>query len=337
MADGRLNIAGEKPLWDEELRSWLEKYIAEHPHHTTVILSRSHYIGVSRVVLDKYLEGTYFLPKRSGGEGHKSEASRVEPLIRRFRESIEGPVRHGYTRTFVQTRAWVRVQNACETAIREKAIVVIYGKPGVGKSRCLLEFARGSMLTAPVFILCSRNVTFSYFAQRLARGLGLSERAITPKLEEDVAAKLGRYPRPLFIDQANYLSEKALGTVCHIWESAQVPVVLAGTKSLYDTFMSSHLVEDVRAQLSSRIALYYELPELSVAEAKTIIQRGLGSIATDEVVAQICTATGRIHRHIDMIIPRIRDLMALNEEQIARREVAIEDIISTACSRLMLW
>jgi hypothetical protein len=191
------------------------------------------------------------------------------------------------------------------------------------------------MLTAPVFVLCSRNVTFSYFAKRLARSLGLSEHAITPKLEENVAAKLGRYPRPLFIDQANYLCEKALGTVCHIWESANVPIVLAGTKSLYGTFMSSQLIEDVRAQLSSRIALYYELPELS--EAKTIIERGLGDIATDEVVALICTATGRIHRHIDMIIPRILDLKALNEEQIARREVTIKDIISTASSRLMLW
>ena len=80
----------------------------------------------------------------------------------------------------------------------------------------------------------------------------------------------------------------------------------------------------------------YELPELSVSEAKAIIQRGLGCIATDEVVAQICTATGRIHRHIDMIIPRILDLKALNEEQLARGEISIKDIISTASSRLML-
>jgi DNA transposition AAA+ family ATPase len=336
MADSKLKIVGDKPLWDEELRAWLEKYIAEHPHHTSEILARSHYIGLSRAILDEYLEGTYFLPKHSGGRGHKSEGSRVEPLIRRFRESIEGPIRHGYTKTFVQTRTWSRVQSACETAIREKAIVVIYGKPGVGKSRCLLEFARRNMLTAPVFVLCSRNITFSYFAQRLARGLALSERAMTPKLEDNMVAKLSRYPRPLFIDQANYLGERALGTICHIWESAQVPVVLAGTKSLYETFMSSQLIEDVRAQLSSRIALYYELPELSVSEAKAIIQRGLGSIATDEVVAQICTATGRIHRHIDMIIPRILDIKALNEEQLARGELSIRDIISTASSRLML-
>lgn len=171
----------------------------------------------------------------------------------------------------------------------------------------------------------------------MARGIKLSESGITPKLEEDVAEKLLRYPRPLFIDQANYLCEKALGTVCHIWERAHVPVVLAGTKTLYDTFMRSQLTEDVRAQLSSRIALYYEIPELSIPEAKTIIERGLGNIATDEVVALICNATGRIHRHIDMIIPRILDFMARNEEEIAQGKLTIEDIISTASARLMLW
>jgi DNA transposition AAA+ family ATPase len=337
MANDKLKIVGDKPLWDEELRAWLEKYIAEHPHHTTEILARSHYIGLPRTILDEYLEGIYFLPKLSGGKGHKSETSRVEQLVRRFRESIEGPLRHGYARTFVQTGAWIKMQSACETAIREKAIVVVYGKPGVGKSRCLLEFARRNMLTAPVFVLCSRNITYSYFAKRLARGIKLSESGITPKLEEDVAEKLLKYPRPLFIDQANYLSEKALGTVCHIWESAHVPVILAGTKSLYNTFMLSQLTEDVRAQLSSRIALYYEIPELSIPEAKTIIQRGLGDIATDDVVALICNATGRIHRHIDMIIPRILDLIARNEEEIDQGKLTIKDIISTANSRLMLW
>lgn len=229
------------------------------------------------------------------------------------------------------------MQSACETAIREKAIVVVYGKPGVGKSRCLLEFARRNMLTAPLFILCSRNVTFSYFAKKLARGVGLSQSAITPMLEDNVGVKLLRYPRPLFIDQANHLCERGLGTVCHIWESANVPIVLAGAKSLYDTFMRSQLTEDVRAQLSSRIALYYEMPVLAIAEAKTIIQRGLGGIATDEVVALIYNLTGGVHRHIDMIIPRILDLMAKNEKQVTREELTMKDIISTASSRLMFW
>jgi hypothetical protein len=192
------------------------------------------------------------------------------------------------------------------------------------------------MITAPVFILCSRNITFSYFAQRLARILGLSEHAITPKLEEIIVEKLNRYPRPLFIDQANYLNERALGTICHIWESAKIPIILAGTKSLYDTFVTSQLIEDVRAQLSSRISLYYQLPELLLSEAKAIIQSALGEDATDEVIKQIYEVTGGIYRHIDMLMPRVLDLKAINKEGLEKNKVTMRDMIDKAGSRLII-
>lgn len=35
MSERRLKTIGYKPPWDEELRRWLEKYISEHPNHTT--------------------------------------------------------------------------------------------------------------------------------------------------------------------------------------------------------------------------------------------------------------------------------------------------------------
>lgn len=50
---------------DEELRNWLASYIRKYPHHTTAILSRSEFIGISRAALDAYLEGTYFSPRRT--------------------------------------------------------------------------------------------------------------------------------------------------------------------------------------------------------------------------------------------------------------------------------
>ena len=50
------------------------------------------------------------------------------------------------------------------------------------------------------------------------------------------------------------------------------------------------------------------LAELTLPEAKAIIKRGLGEEATDEMVAQVITITGGIHRQVDMIIPRILDL-----------------------------
>ena len=322
--------------WTEELRAWLEGYIKRYPHHTTEILARSQYIGVSRRALDAYLAGRYFMPKEEGGEGQNPQTSTVENAIRVYRERVEGTVRHGYANTFKRTRVWEQVGQACDVAINENVIVVIYGRPGIGKSRCLTEYALQKMRTAPITVLCSRNVTPRFFVQRLARELRIERQWTIPDLEEAVAEQLRRYPRPLFIDQANFLHERSLGTVCHLWELARIPVVLMGTKALFDLFTKSRLTEEVRDQLSSRVALHYLLSELSLKEAKAIIQQAMGEEATDEAVAQIYSLTGGVHRHVDMIIPRIRHLMELNRKALAEGKVKMSQLIAIAGARLMV-
>lgn len=322
---------------DEELRLWLKGYVENHPHQPTAILSRAQYIGVSRKALDSYIAGTYFLPKDEGGEGIDPKASKIEHAIRAFRERVEGSPRHGYTRSFVETRTWHQVREACTTAINENAIVVIAGKPGVGKTRCLIEYAARKMSTAPLSVLCSPNITTHYFVQRLAQELKLSDRATTSKLEDKIVEKLRRYPRPLFVDQANYLKEKALGSICYVWEVARIPVVLSGTNALHTLFVTSKLTEEVREQLSSRVALYYLLAELTLPEAKAILKRGLGEEATDELVAQIITMTGGIHRHVDMIVPRILELQERNRAKLEAGAVTMEQIVKAAGNRMMAW
>ena len=163
----------------------------------------------------------------------------------------------------------------------------------------------------------------------------LDERGTSSKLEDRVIEKLRRYHRSLFVDQANYLKEKALGSLCYIWEVGRLPIVLAGTIALHTIFATSKLTEEVREQLSSRIAIYYLLAELTLPEAKAIIKRGLGDEATDEMVAQVITITGGIHRHVDMIIPRILDLREKNRAKLEAGTVTMEQIIRVAGSRMM--
>jgi DNA transposition AAA+ family ATPase len=322
--------------WDEELRSWLESHIKQYPHHSTEALSRSEYIGVARRALDLYVAGKYFLPKSMGGEGVDPATSKIENAVRAFRVQIEGTVRHGYANTFMETRAWKHFKQACSIAIDENVIVVVYGKPGIGKSRGLAEFAVREMTTAAAMILCSRNITPHHFVHEIAITLKLDVVGSVAKIEKAIAEKLRQRPRALFIDQANYLDERSLGSICFIWEKSRVPVILIGTKALYDLFMSSRLTQEVRAQLASRVAVHYLLPELTIGEVKTIVKRGLGDAATDEMIAQIHNVTGGIHRHVDMILPRILDLEARNKQKIDDGEVTMEKIINIAGSRLII-
>src|SRR5262245_64375773 len=75
MSEQKVLIGGKPSRWDEELRSWLEGYLDSYPHHTLEVLSRSQYIGAPRAALESYLEGLYFLPKESGGEGNITRTS----------------------------------------------------------------------------------------------------------------------------------------------------------------------------------------------------------------------------------------------------------------------
>jgi DNA transposition AAA+ family ATPase len=328
----RLTVVGKSPpIGDEELRLWLQGHIEENPHLTTAVLARQ--IGINRARIDQYLAGKYFLPKENGGQGVDPTKSNTEPLIKAYREKIEGTERHGYTNTFVNTRTWWQIQQACTTAIAENAIVVVYGRPGVGKSRGLSQFSIKHMTTVPITILCSRNITPRYFVQKIAKLMGLDDRPTTAKLEDYIAEQLRRGPRPLFIDQANYLHEKSLGTLCYLWEIARVPIVLFGTKQLFDLFMNSRLTEDVRLQLSSRVAMHYPLEGLTVEEVKMIVERVLGKAATDEVVAAVWQATSGEHRRVDMILPRVLEIAEKAKAESGKADLT--GVIAKAASRLM--
>jgi hypothetical protein len=128
MSGGRkVRTVGDPAPWDEELRCWLGKHITENTHLNTEILSRSQYIGVSKPALDSYINGKYFRPKAEGGEGVDPRSSKVEDLVRAYRERIELPVRHASADEFVKTDTWFRLQSACQTAVDNRVIVVASG------------------------------------------------------------------------------------------------------------------------------------------------------------------------------------------------------------------
>jgi DNA transposition AAA+ family ATPase len=321
---------------DENLRRWLADYLVAHPAHSTAVLARADYIGIARRALDAYVKGVYFKPKSEGGMGGDPADSRLEAALRAFRARVQSLEQHGRLGSFLETSAWKYLQHACDTAINENAIVVVYGRPGVGKTRCLLEYVARQMATQPISVMCSSNTTAASFTKHLAQMVGAPTRQHIHLTEEEIVAKLRRAPKPILVDQANYLDEHALGTLCFLWERMPFPLILTGTKHLYDTFFRSRLTEEVRGQLSSRIALHYLLPELTQTETRTILQQALGEAATEEAVALIHNLTGGVFRSVDMMIPRLLELQQRNEQKIAAGTVKMPDLIRTAASRLML-
>ena len=190
----KIRIVNPSPRGDEEPRQWLKAHIEQRPHLTTAVLSKRDYIGVSRTALDQYLDGTWFLPKEAGGQGIDPRRSSIEDRIQAYREEVEGTVRHGRANTFVETRTYSQIKQACDTAIQENAIVVAYGRPGVGKTRSLKEYSILELQgTLPIHILATPNFTTRFFIQKVARGLGLSENPSTAARFE-ISRRIGFWP-----------------------------------------------------------------------------------------------------------------------------------------------
>jgi hypothetical protein len=54
------------------------------------------------------------------------------------------------------------------------------------------------------------------------------------------------------------------------------------------------------------------------------------------VIKQIYEVTGGIYRHIDMLMPRVLDLKAINKEGLEKNKVTMRDMIDKAGSRLII-
>lgn len=321
-----LHIVGNE-LWDEKLRLRLQQHLQENPHLNTSILGRADRTGVSRAALDSYLAKTYFKSELNPNGVIKSD---VEEKIRRYLDKFEGTNADGEKREFVRTAAWHQFESGCNLAIHEKVMTVITGSPGLGKSECLKQYALKNTQTPPVVILCSPNITAGYFVKKICKLLSLNDNGTTPQLEDRICERLTDRPKAIIVDQANYLNERSLGTLCYVWEQTRTPIVLVGTKDLYEMFVKSRLTEDVRAQLLRRIDMFYFLDKLSDKEVKTIIYRELGESVSAETVSNVMTFAQNNFCYLDRLLRRIKRLQKANRQDLASGDLRLEDLAEQA-------
>lgn len=327
----KLEIVGRDATFDILLLNRLKRFMEKHPHITPKVLARKENVNFSEAAIAAYLKETYFLSKELGGQGVQAGGgSRLETNIRAYLDRMEGTEREqGYRDEFVETATWKRFSAACNTAIERNVIVVLYGPPGLGKSRCLREYAKRNLTTSPVMVLCSANVTTRFFAQKIGDELRLNTRLSTAELEDKITERLKRSPRPIFVDQANYLNDKGLGLLCHIWEVSQVPIVMLGTQDLFSLFSASRLTEDVRMQLATRVEWPCPLAELSQKECTRLVEQTLGTVSEADA-REIYRITRGNFRFLARTLRNLTELRQANGDA---GELA--DLIEAARARLI--
>lgn len=339
----KIRPMGDSRPWDEELRAWLEAYMSAHPHLTPDRLASSDYLSrrepVSPALITQYVQGKYFLPKELGGQGVRwTPENKIERVVRAFRQDVESELYLPAAQRFEETDTWRRVQYACDLALREGCIVVIYGHYGVGKSRSLAEFCDRHMRSRPVSVLCSGVTTARSLTATLAERMRVSPRGSLAQVLDRTAERFRSLRRPLFVDQANYLDRRAISCITHIWEVAKpLGVVLAGTPTLYDTLVSPSALgtSDERGQLTSRIRFLLPVGGLSVEEVHRIVApRMEGWSERDSQILH--EVVGGNHRRLAMCLNDLAALWARHRSAVQAGRYTPRQIIERATDRLLV-
>ncbi|MBG6291054.1 AAA family ATPase [Pseudomonas nitroreducens] len=120
--------------------------------------------------------------------------------------------------------------NAIDRAMRRPVglpgLVVAYGKTGYGKS-----FAAAFAATKhrAYYVECRETWTRKAFLQAVLRDMGITPASTLSEMVDQIAEQLSRSNRPLLIDDAQYLLDKAAANVItDIFNASQGTIVLIG-------------------------------------------------------------------------------------------------------------
>lgn len=135
----------------------------------------------------------------------------------------------------VKTTNILRLMNALDALLaddrRVEGMGVVHGEPGEGKSTAV---AFAVIETRGAFIRARASWTMTSMYDAICHGLGLPTHPHSARMLDAIIERLADAPRPLFIDEADYLTRpyqsgpELLDALRDIYDLAQVPVVLIG-------------------------------------------------------------------------------------------------------------
>lgn len=178
-------------------------------------------LGVSKSTVSLFLGGTY--------SGNNQELARnAEQLLAR------GAARQAAAQI---PRISLRVSNTTEilqivgAAHAERAMSLIYGPAGCGKSTTLRHYA--STTHGVIYVEADATVnTIRGILGLIAAAIGEEQKGSSANIMQRIIAKLDGTGQVLILDEAQHLNERAFDTIRAINDKAHVGIVYAGNPSI---------------------------------------------------------------------------------------------------------
>jgi len=200
-------------------------------------------------------------------------------------------------------------------------MALVYGEPGLGKSRTALWWA---VKNDAVYIRSSNMMSGRWFLEELVEELGESPLYKSSDLFNQAVSQLTQYPRPLIIDEIDYLlsDSKAIETIRDIYDRTEVPIVLIGMNKANKKFIRYRHIYDRFSEI-----LKFEI--FSFEEVKNIVQ-DLSDAEIDEAGIKLIFNHANRFRQIVSIISKAEKISKANSDIVITEkilETCIKDVL----------
>lgn len=212
-------------------------------------------------------------------------------MIETLDRSAESPSRRGHAQLTNMRLALATLMKAQEAGEGSPRLCLLYGPPGYGKSVALAYLA--AQFGAAYVEAMSLSTTRS-FLESIAEELGIAKPEKTsPRLLAQIIRSLQVEPRPLLIDEMDYLVKKHLVDVIRdIHDHTGIPIMLVGMEALPAKLKSWE-------QFDSRIIASTAAQPATPEDARKLRDHYCHRVElADDLLAEIVSATKGVTRRI---------------------------------------
>lgn len=248
----RLNASGAMDDEARDLTWWFYCYARDQKWR---LKDCADALGVSPTTVHRLFNGSY-------GAAYDGIVAAVA-RFKRLAEERAKRVKLG----FVEITAWAKISKICDAALYDNMPAFIYGASQIGKTECLMEFARRNNHGTTRYVRTPAAPTFQYFLKLLAEACYISPRQNHDVLRRRIVDALDRR-NLLIVDEVHEVFEtasegtarKVIEFLREVYDRTGCGLVLCGTKVFRDEFECGRQAK-VYDQLRRRGMLELTLPD----------------------------------------------------------------------------
>lgn len=305
-----LALVGKKEaaVDQDQAREWL-RYMTEERGVTKEEIARQ--IGVSRPLVSRFASGldseqvaAKLLELKAAVEAaEQAQASGEAAAAQEYRTTVD----------FIMTEDAKRVIGVCKACAKERAMGVILGAPGSGKTTALNEYLkqdpRAILITADVLM------TSKQLVEEIAQAVGVELGGGLRDIMQRVVAALRAEPRLIIVDEADMLVSSSSRTVRKLeilrmlYNQGKTGVVVCGLPRLRAWLTRGPSLRENLAQLYSRVSFLRELQGVTKDEMQAILaQFNMTPAAREYLLARGAAREAGGMRRLTTILRRALDI-----------------------------